>query len=613
MFLHTITLAGGAVLDSSVIRSVTLTEQVSDQDDLCPGAACAACAEIELWAPENGLNVTQGAELTLTRIDAENDAQETVGVFLAEKPVKTSANVVKVTAYDRMTLLDKDLSPWLREHQSDFPLTLQELVEAVCAQCGVTLADGALDGALNTGYAVQAFYADSLTGRQLIQWAAQAMGRFARMTPAGALEFAWYTGFAGYTIGPGSDAVGVPTALGLLGPVLGTVDGLVWTFRRAQNGYFQGGLSYEDYETAPIDKVQIKQSDDDVGVLYPPDETGTNALVIQGNLLLTTQTADALRPVAQALYEQLQGVTYTPLKVSLPLTAGAPAPGQIITVTDAWGRSLRAYVMQRTVTGQRMTLTCTGNARRDGTAAVNSQTWQNLQGKMLELQLGVDGLKVTASELQGDYAKLQLTVDGLTSEVADVQGNVSRLSQTVAGISTEVSNVQGDMTRLEQTVDGLELTVVKDGEVRTAFAADSTSVTINSGRITFSGNTLVVNSQNFQLTESGTVSITGDFYSRDSSNQVEIKDGLMRIWRKISDGSQREAATIAASGANAAMGNLYLLGPGANGEQVWNMTATSDWRGGSFCIYNASQQAKFQVYINGDGDAEVWVNGTKRF
>ena len=59
-------------------------------------------------------------------------------------------------------------------------------------------------------------------------------------------------------------------------------------------------LSYEDYTTAPIDKVQIRQSDDDVGVIYPPDEAGTNALVLQGNLLLATQTADALRPVARA-------------------------------------------------------------------------------------------------------------------------------------------------------------------------------------------------------------------------------------------------------------------------------------------------------------------------
>ena len=115
MFLHKITLPDGTALDSSVIRSVQLTEQVNDNTDLCPGAACAACAEIELWAPRNGLTIAQGTEIALVRIDAESDAQTPVGVFLAEKPVKASANVIKVTAYDRMTLLDKDLSPWLRE------------------------------------------------------------------------------------------------------------------------------------------------------------------------------------------------------------------------------------------------------------------------------------------------------------------------------------------------------------------------------------------------------------------------------------------------------------------------------------------------------------------
>ena len=142
--------------------------------------------------------------------------------------------------------------------------------------------------------------------------------------------------------------------------------------------------------------------------------------------------------MAQALYEQLQGVTYTPLEVSLPLTAGAPAPGQIIAVTDAGGRTMQAYVMQRTVTGQRMTLTCTGNARRDGTAAVNSRAYQNRQGKMLELQLGIDGLNVKASELQGDYAQLSVAVDGIQTEVAGKLGldeAQTLIDQSLAGLT----------------------------------------------------------------------------------------------------------------------------------------------------------------------------------
>ena len=191
MLAHKLTLADGTVLGANAIRSVTLTEQVSDPDDLCPGAACAACAEIELWAPENKVQIAQGEELVLTRVDTTAGTETQVGIFLAEKPVRSSANVYTVTAYDRMTLLDKDLSPWLREQQESFPMSLTAFIQAVCARCGVALADGALNGLTNGGYQIAAFYADGLTGRQLIQWAAQAACRFARMRPGGRLRFGW--------------------------------------------------------------------------------------------------------------------------------------------------------------------------------------------------------------------------------------------------------------------------------------------------------------------------------------------------------------------------------------------------------------------------------------
>ena len=420
MIKYKITLPDGTVLYSGQeadarVRSVTLTEQVSDQDDLCPGAACAACAEIELWAPENKVQIAQGEELTLTRVDTTAGTETQVGIFLAEKPEKSSANVYTVTAYDRMTLLDKDLSPWLREQQESFPMSLTAFIQAVCARCGVALADGALDGLTNGGYQIAAFYADGLTGRQLIQWAAQAACRFARMTPDGKLTFGWYAA-SDAAIGPGSTyREGVVVLAD--GSVLYTANGERYVVRDPLPAYLQGSLSYEDYETATIDKVQIRQTDDDVGVIYPPDETGTNALVLQGNLLLTTATAEALQPVAQAIFETMQGVSYTPLRLSVLVDSHTPPLGGIIQVTDAYGRVMTAYVMTRTISGQKATLECTGNATRDGVSAVNSQKYQNLQGKVLELQMGVDGLRITNRDLQGQMASLELTVDGIETNV----------------------------------------------------------------------------------------------------------------------------------------------------------------------------------------------------
>lgn len=587
MIKHKILLPDGTVLTSGnaitdAIRSVTLTEQVNDETDLCPGAACAACAEIELWAPLNGLAIEQGTEIKLFRMDGASGAEESVGIFLAEQPQKKSANVIKVTAYDRMTLLDKDLSPWLREHQGGFPMSLAAFIRAVCGQCGVSLADGTLDSLPNADYQIRAFYADDLTGRQLIQWAAQVACCFSRMTPDGSLSFAWYTENAVTGIFP--DAAEHWVALDLSGQILACADGSIWTYGQDTATYYSGGLTYEDYKTTPIDKVQIRQSDEDVGVIWPPDAAGTNALVLQGNLMLTTDSTAALQPVAQTVYERLQRVTYTPLEVSLPCTMDMPAPGQIITVADAYGRPLQMYIMQRTITGQKVTLKATGNPRRDGTTAVNSQTLRNLQGKMLEIQTSVDGLNVKASNLQNDY------------------------------------------TQLTQTVDGLNLTVVKNGEVRTKFAADATSVTISSGVIGFASNSITIDSTNFKLDAQGNVSGTGVFASNNGvvgkgRNESVLASGGLAFYRTLSNGSSELAAQIYGDGDNASMGYFYLYGTSSNEQRRDMVDAWCQYEGGYIVLRDgyghgqvtlsgANGNATFTGNVDVQGDVGLGVDRT---
>lgn len=134
------------------------------------------------------------------------------------------------------------------------------------------------------------------------------------------------------------------------------------------------------------------------------------------------------------------------------------------------------------------------------------------------------------------------------------------------------------------------------------------------GGAVFNNDSIQINSSNFQLDAQGNVNTTGTFHSTDGTSRVDIQDGLMRIWRKLNNGTYQEAATIASSGSNASIGNLYLLGPKSDGSgQTYNVTALSGYPGGSLNIYNAAGQIRFQVYINGSGDAEVWVNGQKKF
>ena len=375
-------IAAGTVGQNAIL-SLTCTETVSKTTDLCPGAACSNKLEITIWVePGTDLPITSGTRLTHYR---ETSGHRTLaGTYWAVKPTSQTRNTYKVYAYDAVSRLDSVQSTWLRSIQDQFPMTLWKFAGLVAQRCGVTIANNSLPR--NGTYLVQAFYADNLTGRQLLAWVAEASCTFLRATSDGKIEFAWYTNYStSQSIGP-------------------TV-------------YIRDGLSHDKFQTAPVVKVQIRQSDDDVGVLYPSDESGSNALIIQGNLLLTSATAEALKPVAQAIFETMQGVTYTPLKVTVPADFPLPAPGNIVSVTDARGNVLSSYIMNRTISGQQVTLESTGNATRDGTAAVNEQSYKNLTGKMLEIKTSVDGLEVKASDLTGKYTDLKATVDGLSSEV----------------------------------------------------------------------------------------------------------------------------------------------------------------------------------------------------
>lgn len=403
--------SAGTVGQNAIV-SMTWTENVSKTTDLAPGAACANKIEAVIWVePGNDLLITSGTRLRYYR-ETPTGQRTLAGTFWAVKPTRQTRNTYKVFAYDVVSKLDGIQSSWLMDNQSMFPLTIWQFAQKVAARCGVTITNTSLPR--NGSYMVQAFYADDLTGRQLLAWAAEASGTFLRATPDGQIEFAWYTlGEDG--IGGSSDGK-LATVVLADGATLYTANDELFVVRVPTPYYYKGSLSYEDYMTAPIDKVQIKSTDEDVGAIYPPDETGANTWVISGNLLLSPTDADALAAAAQALWPVLNDVTYRPCSFACK-DDDALQVGQIVEVEDAKGNSWRTYLMSAEHSAGRVKFTATGNSSRDSTAAVNQQSFTNLQGKVLELQMGVDGLRITNRDLQGQMASLELTVDGIETNV----------------------------------------------------------------------------------------------------------------------------------------------------------------------------------------------------
>ena len=395
MLKNLIVKSDGTEIDSSLILSCTLTQTLNSGQEFTIGSACTDEIEVEYLAQDDNL-IAKGDVLTLYWVN-DSGTKTKVGIYYCEKPnyqglmreISGTSMVYKVVAYDTMSKLDADFSGWLRANQAQFPKTIWQLVQLACQRAGVALASSSLP--INGSYSVQAFYADDLTCRQIISWAAEAAGCYAHMNADGKLQFLTYTDKRS-TAKITPDGASNSTA------------------------YYADSLSYEDYTVKAIEKVQIRQSDSDVGVIYPDSTTATNTYAVQGNLLLTTGTEANLKSVAQNLYNVLKNVTYTPCKVAVPSSSGL-ACGQIVHVKDARGREFDTYLMSATISSGKASFESVGSASRESSSAVNSQSYKNLTGKMLEIKTSVDGLEVKASDLTGKYTDLKATVDGLSSEV----------------------------------------------------------------------------------------------------------------------------------------------------------------------------------------------------
>ena len=395
MLKNLIVKSDGTEIDSSLILSCTLTQTLNSGQEFTIGSACTDEIEVEYLAQDDNL-IAKGDVLTLYWVN-DSGTKTKVGIYYCEKPnyqglmreISGTSTVYKVVAYDTMSKLDADFSGWLHANQAQFPKTIWQLVQLACQRAGVALASSSLP--INGSYSVQAFYADDLTCRQIISWAAEAAGCYAHMNADGKLQFLTYTNKRS-TVKITPDGASNSTA------------------------YYADSLSYEDYTVKAIEKVQIRQSDSDVGVIYPDSTTATNTYAVQGNLLLTTGTEANLKTVAQNLYNVLKSVTYTPCKVSVPSSSGL-ACGQIVHVKDARGREFDTYLMSATISSGKASFESVGSASRESSSAVNIQSYKNLTGKMLEIKTSVDGLEVKASDLTGKYTDLKATVDGLSSEV----------------------------------------------------------------------------------------------------------------------------------------------------------------------------------------------------
>lgn len=405
MLLNKFVRSDGSVIDSASIISCKWTSGVNSSTNLIVGDTTADSVDVQIRNPEKG--IVAGEALEYYKVDGNTETK--VGVFYAEAPTVASKVSIRFTAYDSIAKLGVDASPWLMENQDNFPMSLRAIVDAVCDLAGITGKPGTFS---HEDLQVPAFYSDGITARQIVSWAAQIAGCFCRSTSTGGIEFAWYE--ATETVISDSKATG-------------TIQ------------YMQDSLSCKQYQTDVIQRVQLKQADDDVGVIYPADADG-NVFAISGNLMLSMLDTPTLEAIAQDLYAKVKDISYTPAECKLFPTCAVNA-GDIIKINTVQTGELTVYVMSVYTDSSGTQVSSTGDQNYSDKAAVSSEKYQNPQGRYYLLKKSIDGLKATAKDLQGNISNLEQTAEQISASVAAQDEVISQLTIKAGSIEASVQGI----------------------------------------------------------------------------------------------------------------------------------------------------------------------------
>ena len=407
------------------IMSFEHYEETNSGSELKVGSAVASYITATIATPQNQFIIPYGTEMEYWV--EEDGIRKKIGLYTVESPKRTGRNTFKVTAFDRMIWFDQDITWWI-ESMNFGGETLLGLLRNLCDMViKIRLAN---DSIPNGDYELDDFKGE-MTGRQLLEYIAAVAGCFARITVDGDLELAWYEEINqdNYQISlkPESEA---PVELAD-GAELYTSDGLQFVALKPRPYYFLNSLTFEDYTVAPIERLQIRNNADEIGIIHPPDLKTGNTYIIEKNPLLANLDPMRLSLVAQTIFERIQPVVYTPAKVSIPATWQVRA-GDSVSIEDINGRVFYTLAMSCRRRGQKLTIQSQGSQNRSSATAVNQ-----LDQKQIAEKLNQANAEINALRKQSNQASQPVT-DSISATLSSGGKFIA-----VTGIETEGNLVKG--------------------------------------------------------------------------------------------------------------------------------------------------------------------------
>lgn len=243
--------------------------------------------------------------------------------------------------------------------------------------------------------------------------------------------------------------------------------------------------AYEDYIVQPIDKLQIRQEEDDIGVIVGD---GSNSYIIEDNFLVYGKSSAELTYIANNIFTKIKGLAYRPFTVECIGNPCIPV-GAPVRVISTYA-TIDSYVFTRTLKGVQSlsdTYAAAGNEHRTG--KVNSIQKQiiQLKGRSNVLSRTIEETKNTISDIeQGLKNEITATASDFDVKLRNLQSEIDGQIEVINGHGQPVLDnypaynwTSGPRTG-DKLVEGLRFTYSDEGyrkHQRTLFFDEDTATT----------------------------------------------------------------------------------------------------------------------------------------
>lgn len=308
---------------------------------------------------------------------------------------------------------------------------------------------------------------------------------------------------------------------------------------------FYISCSYEDFVVRTINKLQIRQKENDIGDIIG---NGNNCYVIEDNFLVYGKSLQDLDEIGSNIYNKINGVIYRPFEADIK---GNPCleVGDAIRIPSRY-ELIESYVLKRTLKGiQALRDNISADGEEYRTEKVNSIRREiiQLKGKSNTLTRTLNETRSELSSFEKDTSK---NFTDVRSSIVQTAENIKQEVSATYETKTDARTTREEFSsKIEQTSKSIENEVAartKEGEEIKATLSlkidkndDGTIVSLINGsadRIHFNANNFfTIDSPNFKINENGNAEFSGNITGSVITGSSFISE-LGKYKTKISGG-----------------------------------------------------------------------------